>query len=317
MNSLYDAVIIGAGMAGLTLASRLKSLNKTFVILEKSAGVGGRLATRRGEDCAFDHGAQFIRVKTKDPMVWPDLPQIQEIGKVWFNSEAMDHIAFPKGMTQLPKALNFPEQLRLKEKVIRIQKQNQTCCVETDNGQIYECKELYITSPLPQSLALLQDSGISYPAELNDIQYASALVGLFRVQSSDKNILQIRHLNEVTKEIFSVSNQLSKQVSQNLAFTVVMQPEWSRQRFNQEDTMSLQEISTSFAEILNQMAPSDSFTLVNSQLKKWRYSHPLAVFESPFVSLSTGPRIVLLGDAFGGGSIQGAIRSAYAVPFLT
>ena len=47
--------IIGAGISGLTLANRL---NSTFevVVLEKSRGIGGRMATRQAEPFAFDHG---------------------------------------------------------------------------------------------------------------------------------------------------------------------------------------------------------------------------------------------------------------------
>ncbi|KIQ04253.1 hypothetical protein RU07_06115 [Agrobacterium tumefaciens] len=54
--------IIGTGMAGMTLA---KALSRTadVSIFEKSKGVGGRMATRRLEDAAFDHGAQYFTVR--------------------------------------------------------------------------------------------------------------------------------------------------------------------------------------------------------------------------------------------------------------
>ena len=314
MQPLYDALIIGAGIAGLTLASRLRAQNRSFLILEKSPGVGGRIATRRGEDCAYDHGAQFIRIKASEDTTWPDLPKIQEVGKVWFSADARDHIVFPKGMTQFPKSLVVPEELKLGEKVITITVHDETCVLQTEHGQTYRAKQLYMTCPVPQSLSLLRDSGIPYPSGLEEIHYASTLVGLFRVQSAAPEILNLHHLQDVSDQIYSVSNQLSKQVSQNLAFTVVMQPEWSKQHFDQEDKVSLQEILVSFEKVLSQFAGPTAYTILNSQLKKWRYSHPLTSFESPHVSLHTSPRIILLGDGFGGASIQGAIRSAYSVP---
>lgn len=314
MLPLYDAIIIGAGISGLALASRLKSQNKEFIIIEKSAGVGGRIATRRGEDCAYDHGAQFIKIKPSDDGLMLEQLNIQELGKNWFSANGINHFAFPKGMTQFPKSLVSPSNLKLNEKVVHIDAGDDHCLLETEKGTRYQARKVYMTCPLPQSLALLQNSKISYPLELDEIKYASALVGLYRVQSTDRNILDIKCAQDVSNEIFSLNNQLSKEVSQNLAFTVVMQPAWSESRFDQDDVKTLEEISEHFEMALARISSKDSFVILSSQLKKWRYSHPLSKFRSPFHNLEKNKKIFLLGDAFGGGSIPGAIRSAYAIP---
>ncbi|NTF34630.1 NAD(P)/FAD-dependent oxidoreductase [Rhizobium skierniewicense] len=54
--------IIGAGVAGITLARSLSKIADVS-IFEKSKGVGGRVATRRSEDAAFDHGAQYFTIR--------------------------------------------------------------------------------------------------------------------------------------------------------------------------------------------------------------------------------------------------------------
>ncbi len=56
--------IIGAGMAGLTLARRLSDC-ATVTVFEKSRGFGGRLATRRTDGGACDHGAQYFTARTR------------------------------------------------------------------------------------------------------------------------------------------------------------------------------------------------------------------------------------------------------------
>ena len=48
--------IIGAGIAGLTLASKLHKFAHVEVF-EKSRGIGGRLSTRLVEDFVFNHGS--------------------------------------------------------------------------------------------------------------------------------------------------------------------------------------------------------------------------------------------------------------------
>jgi len=62
--SSLRAAIIGAGMAGLACAARLAEAGLAVTVLEKSRGIGGRLATRRTADgLTFDHGAQYVTAK--------------------------------------------------------------------------------------------------------------------------------------------------------------------------------------------------------------------------------------------------------------
>lgn len=313
MQPIHDAIIIGAGVAGLTLASKLRALNKTFLTLEKSAGVGGRIATRRGDDCAFDHGAQFIKIKPQEGPSLPGFTEIKNKGKVWFSQDGTDYFAFPKGMTQFPKSLAQSPELRLNEKVTSLRMQDDVGVVETEKGELFQAHQIFVTCPLPQALQLLKISKIEYPQHLDDITYASALVGLFRVQTTDPAILNISYLQDVSKDIFSVSNQLSKEVSQNLAFTVVMHPAWSGTYFESDATETLTKITEHFLNVLKKRAPSASLEILTSQLKKWRYSHPLTTVGSAYLSLEN-QKIILLGDAFGGGSVTGAIKSASLVP---
>ncbi|NCV02464.1 MAG: FAD-dependent oxidoreductase, partial [Proteobacteria bacterium] len=49
-SSLRRAVVIGAGPAGLSAASRLALSGIDVTVLEKSRGIGGRVASRRTRD---------------------------------------------------------------------------------------------------------------------------------------------------------------------------------------------------------------------------------------------------------------------------
>lgn len=55
--------IIGAGMAGLSAARVLRGAGVRCTLLDKSRGLGGRMATRRAGDLQFDHGAQYFTAK--------------------------------------------------------------------------------------------------------------------------------------------------------------------------------------------------------------------------------------------------------------
>lgn len=55
--------IIGAGIAGLTLATRLVEGGHSAQLFDKGRGVGGRASTHRGDGVAFDHGAQYYTAR--------------------------------------------------------------------------------------------------------------------------------------------------------------------------------------------------------------------------------------------------------------
>jgi len=55
--------IIGAGMAGLSAANRLREAGADCTVFEKSRGLGGRMATRRVGSLQFDHGAQYFTAR--------------------------------------------------------------------------------------------------------------------------------------------------------------------------------------------------------------------------------------------------------------
>lgn len=52
--------VIGSGIAGLTAAQICHRAGMSVTVFDKGRGVGGRCATRRRDDFAFDHGAQLI-----------------------------------------------------------------------------------------------------------------------------------------------------------------------------------------------------------------------------------------------------------------
>lgn len=53
--------IIGAGGAGCGVAYALRDADIEVTLFEKSRGVGGRAATRRRNNCYYDHGANYIK----------------------------------------------------------------------------------------------------------------------------------------------------------------------------------------------------------------------------------------------------------------
>ena len=62
-NDSKNFAVIGAGIAGISCARTLAQAGHTVTVLEKSAGLGGRMATRSSAFGTFDHGAQYFTVR--------------------------------------------------------------------------------------------------------------------------------------------------------------------------------------------------------------------------------------------------------------
>ncbi|PSR19384.1 FAD-dependent oxidoreductase [filamentous cyanobacterium CCP3] len=59
---MEDVVVIGAGLSGLTAAQVLHQAGYRVVVVDKSRGLGGRLATRRIGSTAIDHGCRYLQL---------------------------------------------------------------------------------------------------------------------------------------------------------------------------------------------------------------------------------------------------------------
>ena len=318
-----ENLIVGAGVAGIALAQRLNSRGRDFLVIEKSKSVGGRLATRRDQAAKFDHGAQFLKQENQSfglAGFWSK----QNLLTPWFEANGFAYACSSSGMNSLVKkaAEGFANKLLLNTRLKTVQRGEGNFTAELEVGSPIKAQRIYLTCPLPQSLKILSDSGIEYDHELNEVRYASALVGLIvlrRELLSPEEVTAleaVKFREQISESIASISNQNSKGISDDLAFTVVMTEAWSERRFDDEDSIVLHDLSTIFldclAGILN--AEASRTQIDRMQLKKWRYSHPLQ--RASQLHSVVVPGLILLGDAFGGASINGALRSTESIELV-
>jgi phytoene dehydrogenase-like protein len=57
---VLDVLIVGAGLAGLCCARRVQQAGLSFLVLEASDGVGGRIRTDRIDGFQLDRGFQVF-----------------------------------------------------------------------------------------------------------------------------------------------------------------------------------------------------------------------------------------------------------------
>lgn len=145
--------IIGAGLAGLTAAAALRAAGLSPVVLEKSRGIGGRLATRRvateaGAALAFDHGAPWVPPR---PMGFAAF--LREAAGRGEASEIGEGYVGAPGMSDLLRGLAAGLDIRFRTEVSALRRAGSGWRVET--GEAADGFDRVIcTAPAPQTARL-------------------------------------------------------------------------------------------------------------------------------------------------------------------
>jgi len=177
-----ECVIIGAGISGLICAEGLQTMGFQVLVLDKSRGIGGRLATRRLHNTCVDHGLPYL-MKGKDgdqilniiidnlcenQIIEPWKGEIYELKadnsleisaavKRYFAKEGITSVAKYFTKNELIKE-NLP--IKKEAKVIKISKDtddNWLLSLENSEEKI-RAKYVVFAIPAPQILMLIENS---------------------------------------------------------------------------------------------------------------------------------------------------------------
>ncbi len=282
-----DTLILGAGLSGLVLANELKG---KCLILEKSRGVGGRIATRRIEGLGLDHGALYLKNAES-------LRAYLENLKFPFKNNSQG-IYFPGGMTSLAKELSQELIIRKETRAVFISKITEGWKVETEEKLEFIGKTLVLTCPLPQSLELLDKSHISYKKELKNITYDKALLALI---VSDQFTLP----DVLDPRLHSITPMGPRDLHPT-GYVVRGSPDFCETQFDADDDTNLKLLIEGFKSSFK--APPQ---MRSAELKKWRYVVPHFSLPHSFEEVDQG--LFLIGDSFLAPDASGAIQSALAL----
>jgi len=164
---VIDVGIVGAGVAGLSAAGRLRAAGLSVVVVDKGRGVGGRLATRRIGGARLDHGAQFFTSRTEGfealTRRWVD----DGVAREWnrgFGPTADGHPRYigSAGMTSMAKDLASGLDVRVGTVVESIEAATGgwTLRCAAPAEPLPTARAVLVTSPVPQTLALLSNGGV-------------------------------------------------------------------------------------------------------------------------------------------------------------
>lgn len=333
---MNDVIVVGAGVAGLAAARELTAAGLRVCMLEKSRGVGGRLATRRVSTphggVLVDHGAQFFTCRSPEfrALLTPLIDQGKV--KIWLSAiptlkpegivpadaaYTYPRYCCPQGMTTLAKVLAEGLTIQRATKVAGVSLRASDWIATTDTGEDFTARALLLTPPPHQSLALLGSlaEAIAQLVAVREVQFTpclSVMAGYPPGTSHlDRMPLGLRWQDDPVIAWSAVdSSKRPDPAAPVLVFHST--PQFARHH-QTEDPQSL------IAQVLDhataKLQPDLSLNLrspVWSQAHYWRYSQPVSPLQRQCVSTTMAAPLILAGCWCSEGRVEGAFLSGQA-----
>lgn len=314
------AIVVGAGIAGLIAARRLQKAGWTVRVLEKSKGLGGRMATRRFEKTPFDHGAQYF---TMHSMFFRSLVEdLQDHGlaKGWCRGflntdrqpilDGYQRFYAPQGMNSIAKFIAEPLHIQTGALVTHLQQRANTWHLQTEAGESFEAEALILSAPVPQSLSLLEKAEQFELTEKQHTQLQAlkynpciALMAILDGPSGLPEPGAIR-IEDPMSPLLWIADNVQKGIAETPSVTIHGTPHFSRKHWK----IPREEAGTLLWEAAR---PYLSANLISQQSHGWRFAQPQSVMESQSFLIESRVPLLLAGDAFGdlNNLIEGAALS--------
>ncbi len=304
--------VVGAGLSGLVAARELVRGHEV-VVFDKGRSVGGRLATRRIGAATLDHGAQFFTVRGDAFRAQVDDWLDRGLARIWCHGFDPGGDGYPRycgtnGMNSLAKDLATGLDIRPGQMVFSCRPTEDGWDVVIDDGSVHGADALVLTSPVPQSWALLAQAELDIPDPLFRRQYHRT-IGLLTVLDGpsavpDPGGVQFDAADGDEPFGFIADNAM-KGVSAVPAVTFHATQPWSELHWD-DDTDALR------SALLQRAQPwIGSAGVVEAQVKKWRFAGPVEPWPDA-CWVDDEHRVVLAGDLFAGPKVEGAYTSGLA-----
>lgn len=312
----YDVLVVGAGIAGLMCARSLSDRGRSVLVVEREPKVGGRMATCRFDNAVFDFGAQFFTVT--DLRFSAVVRELERRGvvRVWSTGYVNDEGALtPNGqvrycgvpdMSTVCSALAEPLDVETGSEAVRLEPREKVWGVHLDASSIVEAQAMVLTQPPPESLELLDSSGVSISrndrTRLSAIAYEPTITLLAICDEPHPlpgpGAVQLRH-----GPVQWIADNRKKGISPDRhALTIHAGHEFSRTHIDDRDDGIV-------AKVRDALQPWLDLSGAAVEVKRWRYARAVPAGEGVAVRLETPSMCICAGDGFAGPRVESAALS--------
>ncbi|QEE45043.1 amine oxidoreductase [Rhizobium sp. WL3] len=315
--------IIGAGIAGITLARALAP-SADVTIFEKSRGLGGRMANRRREDFAFDHGAQYFTARSpafrsvaEDAVqaghagTWPRaVLTLTETGLAPDSRPAERRYIGLPGMSGFANGMAEGLHIRKEAAVAALEPAKDGWSVTDSEGQDLGRFDVVIsTAPAPQTIRLMPEA-FSGHAAMKTVKLSGCFTLMIGLDASlDLGFEAARIEDDVLSWIAIEASKPGR--PERMALTIHSRNDWAEANLERDRS----EVQTEMLAALKRLLGYDFSNATWLDLHRWRYANVEKAVGEPFLfddALGLGA----CGDWCLGNRVEAAVGSATALSEL-
>ncbi|MEM9054953.1 MAG: FAD-dependent oxidoreductase [Pseudomonadota bacterium] len=312
---MMHIAIIGAGLAGLTLASRLRAAH-TVTVFEKARGSGGRMSTRRADPYAFDHGAQYFTQRSEafgaflQPFLaqglvqeWPVDIHDERSGSA---AQKVRYVAVP-GMNTVCKALAATLNVYTGCHIERLQRSAGGWSLSAMTGESYGPFDWVISSaPAPQTAALLP-SDFTGQAALDKVKMAGCFALMLGFEAPlDLEADAFRPDNSPIGWAAVNASKPGRPVSYSLL--IQSTNVWAEAHLEERQ----ERVQEALLDAASSLLAHDLSSASHQVLHRWRYAATPKPAGAPFL-LDEDLQLAACGDWCLGSKVEAAFESADAL----
>jgi predicted NAD/FAD-dependent oxidoreductase len=277
-----SVAVVGAGMAGVTVARLLSEQGYPVRVFDKGRGVGGRMSTRREGDCSFDHGCQFFTVRDDRfrsyVETWRDAGVVSpwqhriascEKGAITvLQDETVRYVGVPS-MNAMIKAMADGIPIQLATRIDAIEHADDGWRLIADSGPVDDVFDMVIvTAPSEQAVGLLKPAPeLQALAASVRMQPCWAVMAMFEFElDAPFDAAFVRN-----SPLVWIANSGSKPGrAAHEAWVLHASPAWSRAHLEEKPETVIELLLRAFYEAIGTkvIEPSAAFA------HRWRYAAP-------------------------------------------
>ncbi|MBW4555941.1 MAG: NAD(P)/FAD-dependent oxidoreductase [Trichormus sp. ATA11-4-KO1] len=322
---MTDIAVIGAGMAGLVCAQQLTQAGYSVLVVEKSRGLGGRMATRRLHGTWADHGTCYLKPKGELLKNFGEFLRDRQVLEVWTDNfeepqlnSALRYVA-PAGMSAIAKFIAQGLEVLLNQRVIAVHPtlENSWRLTLESSGEELIAKALVLAIPAPQALMLLAPLGENvlgkaFLENLSAVEFSPCISAIAGYPANYQPLPPWKSLKFTDHAVLGwIGLDSSKRPHpQQPVFVLQSSANFAQLHLESSD---LQPVGQ---DMLQQAAQTLELPWLKTpewmQVHRWRYAFPRRPWEDAVLSANSPSPLVCCGDWCGGNLAEDAMISGLA-----
>jgi hypothetical protein len=308
-SDIVDFAIIGAGIAGMTLANKLNTFGYSLSVFEKARGTGGRLSSKRAtndqqQTMAFDLGCTSFSGKSPEFKMQLDQWHQRGVIEPWLEDKQgnIEYVATPRnsGLTRhLSKEVscNFSTKIDSIEECEGVWKLTYSSNDSDDKTAVF-ATHIVLAIPSAQAYDLLPEQPVFMNQMRDQIKSVTLNPQWVLGLEITNNISQLSNLSFPENDVIhSISIETSKPSREHPRDSQVLQVQatvqWSHDHIEADKQKIESDMVNALELVLNQPVKS-----TNRYVHRWLYStvnNNISNTNSSYISES---RLSVIGDYF-------------------